>query len=113
MISRLVSQVAGALLLAFTIVLLAPASASAVGPGAMCEGRLPVRCDAGLFCQHSTGLCRTNYNWGKCVKVPSACPQQIVKPVCGCDGKTYSNNCMRQMAMVSLAHNGRCKTPKT
>lgn len=35
------------------------------------------------------------------------CPQ-ILDPVCGCDMKTYPNDCMRQSAGTSLFNFGVC-----
>jgi Kazal-type serine protease inhibitor-like protein len=111
MIDRLIHRIAGAAILALALVLLAPAGASAAGVGQACGGILPLQCDDGLFCQNPVGRCGPAVT-GKCAKVPQACPQQIVRPVCGCDDKTYSNDCMRQMAKVSKKHNGRCKPAK-
>jgi hypothetical protein len=45
---------------------------------------------------------------GTCVGVPGSCIQ-IYKPVCGCDGKTYANNCTRQQHKVAKAYDGACK----
>jgi hypothetical protein len=33
----------------------------------------------------------------------------IWKPVCGCDGKSYSNNCEAAAAGVSIHYDGACR----
>lgn len=109
-------RIAASLIGAVALLLLASAGASAVGPGKTCDGIAAIKCDAGLFCEHPAGRCGVIDGTGKCVKVPQVCTMSklkklIVRPVCGCNGKTYGNDCERQMAMVSKNHNGKCKTP--
>lgn len=49
---------------------------------------------------------------GLCVKKPDHCPA-ISDPVCGCDGKTYTNVCQAVHAGTAFDHRGACSPPKT
>lgn len=66
-------------------------------------------CASGSFCQFAAGTCpkRNSGATGTCTVIPQGCTQQY-DPVCGCDNKTYSNDCFRQMAGVSLKSAGAC-----
>jgi len=45
---------------------------------------------------------------GKCDKPVTFC-MRVSRPVCGCNGKTYANDCERQRVKVQLDHAGACK----
>jgi hypothetical protein len=107
--TRLVVSLAAVLAL-MTVV---PTAADAVGVGKACGGFVfpPHECNPGLFCQRKPGQCFIADIPGTCARIPRFCPQITGRKlvVCGCDGKTYGNDCMRQQAGVSLAHKGKCE----
>jgi len=63
-------------------------------------------CTKKEFCEFKGCLVET----GKCTEIPKVCPLDYVyQPVCGCDGKTYSNECTAHMNKVSINHKGKCE----
>lgn len=70
---------------------------------------LPMKCGPGEFCQQPIGYCYSSpiETLGRCARVPTACPR-IFRPVCGCNGQTYANDCERMHAEQSKRHNGAC-----
>lgn len=57
--------------------------------------------EAGTYCDYAdaTGVCRPR---------PEACAE-ILAPVCGCDGRTYGNQCHAASAGASVYHVGECE----
>ena len=69
---------------------------------------------AGLTCASNewcdptpVSACNTADVAGTCQRTDVFC-SQIWQPVCGCDGKTYANDCTRIVRQVQLAHTGAC-----
>jgi len=62
-----------------------------------------VDCGDGAFCR----MDGCGGVMGECEAITSACPD-LYAPVCGCDGSTYSNQCMAFSVPVSIAYDGEC-----
>jgi len=76
-----------------------------------CGGLAHKSCpDKTMFCEFPAGKCGVADLTGTCMKRLQVC-SDLEKPVCGCDGKTYGNDCKRQRAGVQKDHEGSCSNP--
>lgn len=74
--------------------------------GETCGGEAEEECAETLFCKYPTGDCGETE--GACTTISEMCTMDYT-PVCGCDNKTYSNQCGADSASISVKSEGECK----
>jgi hypothetical protein len=81
-----------------------PAAATDDGDGAVARPCIVNRdCPASYMC----GRVQCAAPTGRCEPLPLVC-SEVSGPICGCDGVTYWNDCVRRLAKVSSSAAGEC-----
>ena len=107
--ARLVVSGIGLGLIAFGLSL-GLSSANAANLDEPCGGPNKITCNSALYCQLPAGQCSAPDVAGTCAKTPDFCIR-VSRPVCGCNGKTYPNECEARKAKVAIDTTGACKKP--
>jgi hypothetical protein len=77
--------------------------------GKICGGLQGAQCNANEFCDYPiSAMCGAADDVGTCKAKPKAVTLEL-KPVCGCDDKTYPNKSTANSRGISVAAEGKCK----
>jgi hypothetical protein len=76
-------------------------------PQIQCGGAIGFVCPSKMYC-YLGEKCGGLDAEGVCKPRPKKCTNEIID-VCGCDDKTYSNECYASLKGVSVKHSGKCE----
>lgn len=77
--------------------------------GLQCGGSVGLQCGTGLYCFYELAQqCGAENQLGLCRPIPRGNCAAVIDFVCGCDGKTYSNECVARARGMSILQDGRC-----
>ena len=79
------------------------------GVGETCGGIATLQCEDGLVCDYSGNRMCVSDIAGQCALPENRACTMNYDPVCGCNGRTYSNDCVRITSYAALAHEGACE----
>ena len=71
----------------------------------VCDCGMGAPCAPSEYCDYAAD--RVCGGSGTCQPRPTICPR-ILRPVCGCDGVDYDNECLAQSGGTDVASDGRC-----